>query len=48
MGLFCKGQTRIIAKLYRTDLVICSHSREGETPSLSQINMVNLQIKCMV
>ena len=38
-----KGKTHIIAKFLRTDLVICSHSREGETPSYSQINTV-----CMV
>ena len=35
-----KGKTGIIAKFHRTDLVICSHSREGRTPSYSQINMV--------
>ena len=35
-----KGKTRIIAKFLRTDLVICSHSREGETPSYSRINTV--------
>ena len=26
-----KGKTRIIAKFLRTVLVICSHSRDGET-----------------
>ena len=30
----------IIAKFYRTDLVMCSHSREGETLSCSRINIV--------
>ena len=35
-----KGKTHIIAKFLWTDLVICSHSREGETPSYSQTNMV--------
>ena len=35
-----KGKTHIIAKFLRTDLFICSHSREGETPSYSRINMV--------
>ena len=40
MGLFRTGKTGIISKFYRTDLVICSHSREGKTPSYSQINMV--------
>ena len=35
-----KGKTHIIAKFLRTDLVICSHSREGETLSYSQINTV--------
>ena len=38
--MFRKGKTGIVAKLHRTDLVICSHSREGKTPSYSQINMV--------
>ena len=28
-GLFRKGKTHIIAKFHRTDLVIFSHSREG-------------------
>ena len=37
MGLFRKGKTSIIAKFHRTDLVICSHSREGKTPSYSRI-----------
>ena len=40
LGLFRKGKTRIIAKCLRADLVICSHSREGETPSYNQINTV--------
>ena len=35
-----KGKTHIIAKFLRTDLVICSHSREGETLSYSLINTV--------
>ena len=30
----------MIAKFLRTDFVICSHSREGETPSYSRINKV--------
>ena len=30
MGLFRKGKIHFIAKLHGTDLVICSHSREGE------------------
>ena len=34
----------IIAKFYRTDLVICSHFREGETSIYSHINMVNIMI----
>ena len=33
-----KGTTCIIAKLHRTDLVNCSHSREGKPPSYSRIN----------
>ena len=40
LGLFKQGKTCIIAKFNRTDLVICSHSIEGKTPSYSQINMV--------
>ena len=38
LGLFRKGKTQFIAKFHRTDLVICSHSREGKTLSHSQIN----------
>ena len=41
MGLFRKGKTCIIAKFHRTDLVICSHSRERKTPSYSRINTVS-------
>ena len=40
MALFRKDKTHITAKLHRTDLIICTHSREGKTPSYSQINMV--------
>ena len=40
MGLFRKGETGIIAKFHETDLDIWSHSREGKTPSYSQINTV--------
>ena len=32
---FRRVETGIIAKFYRTDLVICSHSREGKTLSYS-------------
>ena len=39
MGLFRKGKTGIIAKLHRTELVICSHSIEWKIPSYSHINM---------
>ena len=41
LGVLRKGKTCIIAKLQRTDLVICSHSREGKTLSYSQINTVS-------
>ena len=35
----------IISKFHRTDLDICSHSKEQKTPSYSQINMVsNVQV----
>ena len=40
MELFWKGKTRIMVKFHRTDVVICSHSREGKTLSYSQINTV--------
>ena len=30
MGLFGKGKTPIVAKFHGTDLVICSHFREGK------------------
>ena len=33
LGLFRKGKTHIIAEFHRTVVVICSHSREGKTPS---------------
>ena len=31
LGLFRKGKICIIGKFHRTDLGICSHSREGKT-----------------
>ena len=40
LGLFKRGKTRISAKLHRTDLIICTHSREGKTPFYSRINTV--------
>ena len=40
LGLIRKGKTCITAKFHRTDLVICSHSREGKTPPNNQINTV--------
>ena len=36
----CLGRVKLIAKFHRTDLVICSHSREGKTPSYSRKNTV--------
>ena len=36
-----KGKIHIIAKFHRTDLVICSHSRERKPPSYSRRNTVN-------
>ena len=38
----CLGRVKtcIIAKFHKTDLAICSYSREGKTPSHSRINMV--------
>ena len=38
--MFKKGKTFIIAKIHGTDLVICSHSREGKILSYSQITTV--------
>ena len=35
------GRVKLIAKFHRTDLVICSHSRERKTPSDSQINTIS-------
>ena len=35
LGLLSKGKTCIIAKFHKTDLVICSYSRKGKTPSYS-------------
>ena len=40
LGLFRNGKTGIIAKFQRTDLVDCSHSRKGKTPSYCKINTV--------
>ena len=37
LGLFRKGKTHNMAKLQRTDLVICSHSRMGKIQSYGQI-----------
>ena len=42
MGLFRKGKTCIVAQCHGTDFVICSHSREGKTPSYSRRNMVGI------
>ena len=42
LGLFRKGKTRLTAKLHRTDLIICTHSREGNTLSYSRINTVHI------
>ena len=40
LGFFRKGNTHIIVKFYRTDLVICSHSREGIT------RLIAKEIRC--
>ena len=42
LGLCGKGKTHIIAKLHWTDLVICSHFREGKTLSNGQGNTLQL------
>ena len=36
VGLFRKAKTHVIAKFHRTDIVICSHSRERKTLSYSR------------
>ena len=40
LDLFRKGESRTIAKFHRTDLDICSHSRERKTSCYSRINTV--------
>ena len=45
MGLFRKGENRIVAKFHRTDLVIYSHSRERKTLSYSQIKYCTLYFR---
>ena len=35
LGLSRMGKTCIVAEFHRTDLIICSHSRDGETLSYS-------------
>ena len=44
MGLLRNGKICISgkAKFHRTDLVVCSHSREGKTPCDCQTNTVIL------
>ena len=34
-GLFRKGRVKLVAKLHRTDLVVCRHLRERKTLSYS-------------
>ena len=41
LRLFRKSKTCIIAKLHRTDSVICSHSGEEKTPSNSPVKSVD-------
>ena len=45
MGLFRKDKTGIRAKTHRNDIIICSHSRGGKTPSCSKINTVPVNLK---
>ena len=40
LGFFRKGKIGIMAKFHRTDLDICSHSREPKSPCHSRINTV--------
>ena len=46
LELFTKGDTCIKAKFHRTDLVVCSHFREGRTLSYSQINTI-ISAQCL-
>ena len=41
LGLFRMGKTSINAKFHKTDLAICSLSRDGKILSYSQINTVS-------
>ena len=43
MELFLNGDTRITAKLHRTDLIICCHSREWKTSSYSRRNTASAE-----
>ena len=48
LGLYRKGKIRFNAKFHKTDLAICSHSRERKTPSYSRINMIiNSETACL-
>ena len=40
MGLFRKGKACIIDTFHITDLLVCSHARQGKTLSHSQIQKV--------
>ena len=44
LGMFKKGKICITAKFHRTDLVICSYSRERKTPPYSQINIIGQNV----
>ena len=44
MGELRNRKTCILTKFHRTDLVICSHSREGKTPSYSRINTLPIHM----
>ena len=48
LGLFRKGKSHITAKNFGTDLVICCHFRDGQTPSYSRISMVNVHVVSFV
>ena len=48
LGLFRKGKTCIMAKFHKTDLAICSHSREEKSPSYSWINTVHMNFWKMI
>ena len=42
--MFWKENALIIAKFLGTDLVLCTHSREGKSPSYGRMNTINSSV----